>query len=94
VFRENFDRRIALGMVLIVAGDAAVSGWGAFAVAGACLCWAIDNADRKAHRRSRHHDRERGEPLVRPLAQRGRGDRAHAVSDARHLRGKLVLLRP
>jgi drug/metabolite transporter (DMT)-like permease len=52
VFRENFDRRIALGMVLIVAGGALVSfesgvlggaGAGALLVAGACLAWAIDN---------------------------------------------------
>ncbi len=52
VFRENFDRRIALGMALIVAGGLALS-WqgrahstlpaGALAVAAACLCWAIDN---------------------------------------------------
>ena len=51
-FRENFDRRIALGMALIVAGGAllvaqpgALSGdaFGALAVAGACLAWAIDN---------------------------------------------------
>ena len=52
VFRENFDRRIALGMLAIVAGGAALSWegrltWGGIAgplaVAGACLCWAIDN---------------------------------------------------
>jgi drug/metabolite transporter (DMT)-like permease len=52
VFRENFDARIALGMALIVAGGAllalqpgALEGarWGALAVAGACLAWAIDN---------------------------------------------------
>lgn len=52
VFRENFDRRIALGMTLIVAG-ALVLSWprelrfGAvmptLAVIGACLFWAIDN---------------------------------------------------
>jgi len=52
VFRENFDRRIAVGMALIVAGgmvlawpDEAVGGsslW-MLAVAGACLAWAIDN---------------------------------------------------
>lgn len=52
VFRENFDRRIALGMLLIVAGGALLS-WqgsrsadlrlGSLAVAGACLCWAMDN---------------------------------------------------
>jgi drug/metabolite transporter (DMT)-like permease len=52
VFRENFDRRIALGMLSIVAGGLALSwegrlAWGGLAgpiaVAGACLCWAIDN---------------------------------------------------
>ncbi len=52
VFRENFDRRIALGMVLIVAGASVLSwpkemSFGAvtpsFAVVGACLFWAIDN---------------------------------------------------
>ncbi len=52
VFRENFDRRIALGMAAIIAGGALLSwegrlAWGGIsgpvAVAGACLCWAIDN---------------------------------------------------
>jgi drug/metabolite transporter (DMT)-like permease len=52
VFRENFDRRIALGMAAIVAGavvlswsgDASLgSVWPALAVIGACLCWGIDN---------------------------------------------------
>jgi drug/metabolite transporter (DMT)-like permease len=52
VFRENFDRRIALGMLAIVAGGVALSwegrlSWGGMAgplaVAGACLCWGIDN---------------------------------------------------
>lgn len=52
VFKENFDRRIALGMLAIVAG-AVVLSWpgetsigvevGAMAVLGACLAWAIDN---------------------------------------------------
>jgi drug/metabolite transporter (DMT)-like permease len=51
-FHENFDRRIATGMALIVAGGALLS-WqpgqsfavhpGALAVAAACLCWATDN---------------------------------------------------
>ena len=51
-FRENFDRRIALGMLLIAAGTAVLS-WprGAssgsmlpsLAVIGACLAWALDN---------------------------------------------------
>jgi drug/metabolite transporter (DMT)-like permease len=52
VFRENFDRRIALGMVLIIAGAVVLSwpkemSFGAaapsLAVVGACLFWAIDN---------------------------------------------------
>jgi drug/metabolite transporter (DMT)-like permease len=52
VFRENFDRRIAFGMALIVAG-ASVLSWPsearlgavlpAAAVLGACLAWAFDN---------------------------------------------------
>lgn len=51
-FKENFDRRIALGMALIVAGAVAIA-WpgtlelGALApatlVLGACLAWAVDN---------------------------------------------------
>lgn len=52
VFRENFDRRIALGMLAIVAGalalnwapvEAGIDPWGAAAIALACLAWAIDN---------------------------------------------------
>ena len=52
VFRENFDRRIALGMVAIIAGGVLLSWEGRVAlggltgpllVAGATLCWAIDN---------------------------------------------------
>ncbi|PZP57704.1 MAG: EamA family transporter, partial [Pseudoxanthomonas spadix] len=54
VFRENADRRIVLGMLLIVAGGLLLawsqhggtvqsSALGSFAVAGACLCWAVDN---------------------------------------------------
>ncbi|MBI3126648.1 MAG: DMT family transporter [Candidatus Tectomicrobia bacterium] len=51
-FRENFDRRIALGMAAIVAGGCLLSwdgapGWGGLAgplaIAGACLAWGIDN---------------------------------------------------
>ena len=51
-FRENVDRRIALGMALIAAGalvlswppDPGFAGlWPALAVLGACLAWAIDN---------------------------------------------------
>ena len=53
VFRENTDRRLVLGMALIVAGAAVLagrgatlaSGWGSGAplIALACLCWALDN---------------------------------------------------
>lgn len=51
VFRENFDRRIAAGMALIVIGGLVLSRTpgnltvspGALLIAGACLCWAIDN---------------------------------------------------
>jgi len=51
VFQENFDRRVLLGMGLIVSGGLLLS-WPsggistslpALAVAGACLCWALDN---------------------------------------------------
>lgn len=52
VFRENFDARIALGMVAIVAGTIVLS-WPAdatfgatlpaVAVLGACLLWGLDN---------------------------------------------------
>jgi drug/metabolite transporter (DMT)-like permease len=52
VFKENFDRRIALGMALIAAGGVCLSWmgrsetgmpWSAFAIVGACLTWAVDN---------------------------------------------------
>ncbi|MES2126170.1 MAG: DMT family transporter [Pseudomonadota bacterium] len=51
-FRENFDRRIFIGMLLIIAAGVLLSWeqapqlgvpWGALAIAGACLCWALDN---------------------------------------------------
>jgi len=52
VFRENVDRRIALGMLVIVVGGGVLS-WeghaefggvlGPPAIAAACACWAIDN---------------------------------------------------
>ncbi|WP_353621714.1 DMT family transporter [Sphaerotilus uruguayifluvii] len=51
-FKENFDRRIALGMVAIVAGAVVLSWpgearigsvWPALAVLGACLAWGLDN---------------------------------------------------
>lgn len=51
VFRENFDRRILSGMMLIVAGGILLSWqeapkeipWSALAIIAACLGWAIDN---------------------------------------------------
>ena len=52
VFKENFDRRIALGMALIAAGGVSLSWtgrldagvpWSSLAIVGACLAWAIDN---------------------------------------------------
>jgi drug/metabolite transporter (DMT)-like permease len=52
VFRENFDRRIALGMVLLVAGGLLLA-WsaqptldtfiGPLAIIGACFAWGVDN---------------------------------------------------
>jgi drug/metabolite transporter (DMT)-like permease len=51
VFRENVDRRLLLGAAAILAGAVLLSwsggpagiGWGALAIAGACLAWGIDN---------------------------------------------------
>jgi drug/metabolite transporter (DMT)-like permease len=52
VFRENFDRRVALGMIAIVAGAVLLSipsgaepgsPWPALAVLGACFFWGLDN---------------------------------------------------
>jgi drug/metabolite transporter (DMT)-like permease len=51
-FKENFDRRIALGMLAIVAGavvlsvpsGARISGlWPTLAILGACFAWGVDN---------------------------------------------------
>lgn len=51
-FRENVDRRIAVGMLAIVAGAVVLSwpgqarfgsAWPALAVLGACLAWGVDN---------------------------------------------------
>jgi drug/metabolite transporter (DMT)-like permease len=52
VFHENFDRRIALGMLCLVAG-AVILSWpgtvcfeaimGALAILGACVAWGLDN---------------------------------------------------
>lgn len=51
VFRENADRHIVMGMVVIVLGGVLLS-WepggasfssGTLLILGACLCWAIDN---------------------------------------------------
>jgi drug/metabolite transporter (DMT)-like permease len=52
VFKENFDRKILLGMLAIVSGGVLLSWqsqlalgvpWGPLGIFGACLCWAIDN---------------------------------------------------
>lgn len=55
VFHENANRRIVLGFTLIVAGAVLLAlpgssvhvgfnhGYGALLIAGACLCWALDN---------------------------------------------------
>ena len=52
VFRENVDKRIALGMLAIVAGALVLSYadqtqlgslWPSMAVLGACLAWGLDN---------------------------------------------------
>lgn len=56
VFREQFDRRIFIGMTLIVLAGVLLSWepatsdarapaipWGALCIVAACLCWAIDN---------------------------------------------------
>lgn len=51
IFHENVDRRIAVGALTILGGAVALSWqgsidtpcWGALAVIGACLAWAIDN---------------------------------------------------
>ena len=52
VFKENVDRRVALGMAAIVAGAVVLSIptgaelgalWPSLAILGACLCWGIDN---------------------------------------------------
>lgn len=52
VFRENVDRRIAIGMALVVLGGVALSlgprlrggaTAGLAAIAGACLAWGVDN---------------------------------------------------
>lgn len=52
-FKENFDRRIALGMLAIIAGALILSWpteqiqlrglWSSLLVLGACFAWAIDN---------------------------------------------------
>jgi drug/metabolite transporter (DMT)-like permease len=51
-FREHVDRRLLLGAALVVAGCLLLGWeawngfgalWGTLAVAGACLCWALDN---------------------------------------------------
>ena len=52
VFKENFDRRIALGMIAIILGAIVLSTpgatritglWPTLAILGSCLAWGIDN---------------------------------------------------
>ncbi len=55
IFHEHFDRRIFVGMLLIIAASGLLSWdssirtstsgsyWGALCIVAACLCWAIDN---------------------------------------------------
>ncbi len=52
VFKENFDRRIAVGMLAIVGGAVVLSiptgaelgsVWPSLAILAACLCWGVDN---------------------------------------------------
>ena len=52
IFKENFDRRIALGMAAVMAGAVILSWpkdiqfaglWPALAILGACLAWGVDN---------------------------------------------------
>jgi len=50
VFRENVDRRLLVGAFAILGAAALLSwqgrasfDWGALLIAGACLCWGIDN---------------------------------------------------
>lgn len=52
VFRENFGRRVILGVVAIVAGGIVLcwgglprweAPWGPLAIAAACMAWAMDN---------------------------------------------------
>ncbi|MDF2442902.1 MAG: hypothetical protein JWR01_1105 [Subtercola sp.] len=52
VFTENFDRRIAFGMLAIIAGAVILSipsganfgsPWPSLAILGACFCWGLDN---------------------------------------------------
>lgn len=51
-FRENFDRRVAVGMLAVIAGSVLLTwqghlAWGGvagpLAIAGACLAWGLDN---------------------------------------------------
>ena len=50
VFREHLGRNVVMGTAFVVVGSAALgwSGdpgfrWGAVLIAGACVCWAVDN---------------------------------------------------
>jgi drug/metabolite transporter (DMT)-like permease len=52
IFKENFDRRILVGMLSIVIGGILLSlpseidkrfSWSALLIVGACVCWGLDN---------------------------------------------------
>ena len=94
VFRENFDRRIALGMGFIVAG-ALILAWPeesrlgetlpTLAILGACLAWAIDN---NMTRRVSLADAG----FIAMLKGLAAGDRGRRVADGAGA-GRLVVLR-
>ena len=51
VFREHLGRNVLVGTGLVVAGSGVLTWspshdlrWGALVIAGACLCWAVDNS--------------------------------------------------
>jgi drug/metabolite transporter (DMT)-like permease len=51
VFHEHIGRHVAIGTALVVVGTVLLASpsnpdlrWGALLIAGACLCWAVDNS--------------------------------------------------